>query len=437
VTDEGWRSRVRGVLTDRDGQVLVLGSGEGTSLPTIELDGYTEHALEDVRRGFAELLGTPVAILRYVARSSDSENKRLAIVYALERLDTDWNPPPGATWLDRGALDGDLRELVPERAPVPAKRAPWAQEEWLAEATAWIESSLRSLGRTPTGPVEQVRTWPLSAVLRVPTQEGRVYFKATSTSPLFVDEGRVMQGLARLFRHEVPNPLAIDSPRRWMLLEDVGESIGWDAPVEERESALRVFAFMQVASSSELDALLAMGCIDRRSAWLAREAQELISDDAAVAGLEDDEIVRLRELEPVLVALCLRLAERPVPDALVHGDLHLDNVARVGGRYVFFDWSDACVTHPFLDLIDVHREEDPVVQARLRDAYLSVWSDYASPADLLALWELSAPLASLNQAVSYRHILASVECGSVQNLDWALPHWLRLVLGTDFDSLQL
>ncbi len=180
-----------------------------------------------------------------------------------------------------------------------------------------------------------------------------------------------------------------------------------------------------------------MGCIDRRPAWLARAASELLRDDEALAGLEEHEIARLRSLEPLLVAACHRLAEGPVPDALVHGDLHLDNVARVGGSYVFFDWSDACVAHPFLDLIDIHSEEDKAVRTRLRDAYLSVWADYASPDDLLALWNLSAPLASLNQAVSYRHIFASIERGSTQNLDWALPHWLRLVLATDFDSLRL
>lgn len=437
MTAKRWRSRVRGVLTDREGRVLVLESS-GPSLPAAEIDGDADNELETVRRAFDELIGAPVAILRTLACSVERESKVLDIVYVLERLDAGWEPPPGAAWLDGEALDGELRDLLleelemNERAHVPAERAPWAQEGWLAEATAWIESSLHPVGRRPTGPVEQVRTWPLSAVLRVPTQNGLVYFKATSKLPLFVDEGAVMQGLAQLFRREVPRPLAVDHARRWMLLEDVGSAIGWDAPSDERESVLRVFAFMQVASSDDLEALLAMGCVDRRPAWLARETKLLLEDDKALAGLEEKEIARLRSLEPTLVALCSRLAEGPVPDALVHGDLHLGNVARVGGSYVFFDWSDACVAHPFLDLIDVHREEDPDLRARLRDAYLSVWSDFASPERLLELWELSTPLASLNQAVSYRYIAASVEPGPVQQLGSALPHWLRKVLETDF-----
>jgi hypothetical protein len=437
VTAKRWRSHVRGVLTDPDGRVLVLETS-GPSLPAVEIDGDADNELEAVRRAFGELIGGPVAILRSLACSVERESRLLDIVYVLERLDAGWDPPPGAAWVERGALDGELRDLLvgqleaSGRAHVPAKRAPWAQEGWLAEATAWIESSLRGVGRRSIGPVEQVRTWPLSAVLRMPTENGHVYFKATSKSPLFVDEGGVMEELAQLFRREVPRPLAVDHARRWMLLEDIGSAIGWDAPADERESVLRVFAFMQVASSDDLEALLAMGCVDRRPAWLARETKMLLEDDEALAGLEEQEIARLRSLEPTLVALCGRLGEGPVPGALVHGDLHLGNVARVGGSYVFFDWSDACVAHPFLDLIDVHREEDPDLRARLRDAYLSVWSDFASPEQLLELWELSTPLASLNQAVSYRYIAASVEPGSVQQLGWALPHWLRKVLETDF-----
>jgi homogentisate 1,2-dioxygenase len=57
--------------------------------------------------------------------------------------------------------------------------------------------------------VEQVRVWSMSCVLRVPTADGLVFFKATAGSPLFVDEGRVMRGLSRLTPY-VPRPLEQD-----------------------------------------------------------------------------------------------------------------------------------------------------------------------------------------------------------------------------------
>jgi aminoglycoside phosphotransferase (APT) family kinase protein len=416
-------------LRDRDGRVLVV-AGEGDPvLPEVRTVGLADDELEAVRTALAGVLGVRVAVLRQLARAVDRGARHLDVVYALESLDPRWEPPSHTTWLEE--LDGELAALV-EDGPVPPERTPWAREGWLAEAEAWIGSSLGALGRAPTGPLEQIRVWALSAVLRVQTDDGAVYFKAPAALPLFVDEGRVMQGLARLHR-EVPRPLAVDRERRWMLLDDVGAMIGWDAPREVREAALFVFGALQARSASQLDALLGMGCVDRRPAWLAREIRALLADDDALAGLDSDDGVRVRAVEPQLISLCRRLADGPVPDALVHGDLHLDNIARNGDGFFFIDWTDACVTHPFLDLIDVHREEDADTRDRLRDAYLSAWRDVAPQAVLLDLWELARPLSYANQAVSYRHIAANVEPGSGGELEWAIPHWLRLVLETDLE----
>lgn len=412
MTAESWRSRVRGAWTE-DGRVRVF--------PALDVDGYADEELEAVRAAFAERLGGCVAIVRNVERSVDREARLLDVTYELEPLEPVSSAPEA---------DGELAALL--GGEIPPERAPWARRGWLAEATGWIESSLAGLGRTPSGPIAQVKTWPLSAVLRIPTADGLVYFKATSASPLFVDEGHVLDGLAALFP-EVPKPLAFDSEHRWMLLDDLGSELGWDAPLEERGSVLEVFARMQVGSTRH--DLLELGCIDRPLPWLERETRELLADDIALTGLEDEEIARLRALEPDLAALCRRLAAGPVPNALVHGDLHLSNVARVDGRYVFFDWTDACVTHPFLDAIDIHREQDAAARDRLREAYLLPWAGFASPERLLETWVLARPLCHLNQAVSYRHILANVEPGSAQQLEWATPHFLRLVLDTDFEAL--
>jgi Phosphotransferase enzyme family len=435
VSGDGWRSRVRGVLSDGGGRVLVLASG---ALPEVEVDGYAEDALEDaledVRAGFEELLGTRVAILRYVTRAVDRERKHLDVAYALERLDPGWEPSARARWIDASALDPELAAFLGD-GRVPPGRAPWAREGWLTEASAWIETSLRDLGRPPTRPVEQVRVWPLSAVLRARTDAGNVLFKATCASPLFVDEGRVMEGLSRLFPREVPRPLVVDSERRWMLLDDLGSAIGWEASPKERETVLAAFSRMQVESTGHVDELLAMGCVDRRPAWLAGEIHELLGDDDALAALDDDKVERLRALEPTFASLGRRLEAGPVPDALAHGDLHLANVARNGDGYVFFDWSDAGVTHPFLDLIDIHGEKDAAVRHRLRDAYLVAWSDFAPRPRLLELWELARPLSSLNQAVSYRHIMANVEPGSAQGMERALPGFLERVLEADFEPI--
>ena len=283
-------------------------------------------------------------------------------------------------------------------------------------------------GPSPTGRVEQLKAWCLSCLLRVSTADGAVFFKATAALPLFVDEGSVMRGLARLFPGTVPEPLAVDAARRWMLLDDLGPELGWDAPVETREHVHRLFADVQVESSRHVDELLELGCLDRRPQWLAKQIGELIADDDALAGLDESEIARLRELEPGLLELCRGLSSHDVPNALVHGDLHLSNVARIDDRYVVFDWTDACVSHPFFDLIDVFREQDEAVRTRVRNAYLSAWLGFEPMSRLLELWAEAETVAALHHAVSYRHIVANVEPGSGQRLEWALPDFLRKAL---------
>ena len=317
--------------------------------------------------------------------------------------------------------------------PGPARdvRTPWARDGWLAEATEWIGESLAALGRPATDEIEEVRSWCLSCVLRVSTADGAVFFKATADLPLFVDEGRVVRGLSQLYPVNVPRPLAIDSDRRWMLLDDHGPELDWDAPLDVREEVLRLFSVMQVESTRHVDELLAIGCIDRRPAWLSTQVDELIADDAAVAVLEDAEIERLRSLGPHLRLLCQRLADGALPDGLVHGDLHLSNVAMRNEQYVFFDWSDACVANPLLDMLDVIREENERVRDAMRDLYLSAWVGFAPYGTLLELWRLAEPFAALNQAISYRSILANAEPEIDDGLEQWLPYFLRKALAAE------
>lgn len=441
MSPTNWRSHIHGLVSD-EGRVLLLRSEHGWMLPRVEVEGYVEDDLRPATGALEELLGAPVTILRYADRISDESRRLLEVVYVLESPELD-ETPLGAEWAGRETLaelplaepghreivDRHLREL--EQRSVPAQRVPWAREGWFEEATEWIEESLATRGRQPTGRIEQLRAWCLSCLLRVPTADGAIFFKATVDSPLFVDEGAVMGELARLFPENVPMPLAVDTPRHWMLLDDLGPELGWNAPLDVREEVLRLFAGMQVESSRHVSELLALGCVDRRLGWLAPQIRDLLADDASLAGLEDSEVTTLRALGPKLDTMCVGLDESGVPAALVHGDLHLSNVARMDGRYVLYDWTDAGVTHPFFDLIDVFREQDDAVRARLRDAYLSVWLDYEPMDRLLELWRDAEPLALLHHAVSYRHILANVEPGAGRELEWALPFFLRKVLAVE------
>jgi len=443
MSGQPWRSRVYGAVLRPPGDALLIRSERGWSLPCVELGSFSDDDLRPAARSFEEILGTPVAILRYVARRQDREQRLLEVVDVLEPLEPGWTPPAEAEWIDRESLAGlplqreEHREVLGgvldelESGVVPPERVPWARPGWLAEATLWIEESLGTLGKPPEGRIEQIRAWCLSSLLHVPTAAGAVFFKATAASPLFADEGRVMRGLAEHFPGNVPAPLAVDSPRRWMLLDDFGPELGWGAPLELREDVLRVFARMQIESAERVEELLELGCVDRRLYVLASEGRDLLADEAALAGLDDDEAERALAFGSRLDGLCAALAESGLPDTLLHGDFHLSNVAKVDGRYVLYDWTDASVGNPLFDLIDVFREENEARQAQLRDVYLSSWAG-AEPTDRLRdIWTRAQPLAFLHHAVSYKHIAANVERASGQELEWALPYFLRKMLDAE------
>jgi Ser/Thr protein kinase RdoA (MazF antagonist) len=150
-----------------------------------------------------------------------------------------------------------------------------------------------------------------------------------------------------------------------------------------------------------VDVLLELGCHDRRLERLSGQAATLAADAAALGGLTDAERAQFRVALPRLQAMCAALAACGIPQTLVHGDLHLHNVAGRAGHQQFFDWTDACVSHPFFDLISVFDDEDCARQVQLRDAYLGVWSDDAPVERLLEAWALARLLSDLHQAISY------------------------------------
>ena len=236
-----------------------------------------------------------------------------------------------------------------------------------------------------------------------------MYFKVPARLPLFVEEGIVTARLAERFPGYVPAPLAIEPERGWLLLPEFDELFPWTAPLETRADALRRFAGLQRRSAAEIDELLADGCLDRRLEVLEAQIHPLLHDPVATARFTADETIELRRLEPALEQLCRRLDALGPPATLVHGDLHMLNVARLNGELVYFDWTDACISHPFLDLISLQWEPEETSRAVLLNAYLEGWDGAAEPELLQEAVELAAVVRPLHHAVSYRTIVAGLE----------------------------
>ncbi len=113
---------------------------------------------------------------------------------------------------------------------------------------------------------------------------------------------------------------------------------------------------------------------------------------------------------PTLVESCRRLDEIGPGPTLVHGDFHPWNVAfGPGGTTRVFDWTDAAVSHPFVDLATyVFRTQDVAVRRRLVDAYVDAWSTEGSEASLREAAALGLVVGALYQVQTYRALLPTL-----------------------------
>ena len=75
-----------------------------------------------------------------------------------------------------------------------------------------------------------------------------------------------------------------------------------------------------------------------------------------------------------------------------------------------FDWSEACVSHPFFDLPTyLQRTDDEEARAAMLETYLEMWSDKAPIEELRALAELAHPLSLVHHSISYVRIVDALE----------------------------
>ena len=224
--------------------------------------------------------------------------------------------------------------------------AAWTDPEWLAGAHDWIHRRVEERRGRVSGPIEQphVRWW--STVLRVPTSAGVLWFKANH--PISAYEAAVVEVLADIRPDLVPGLVAVDLDKGWMLMADGGDRL---REIQERERSLDRwlevlprYGELQIAVSGRAENLVMLGAPDRRLATLADDYERLV---AGIDGSTAGEPARLKRLVPDVREMCQALDALGIPETIQHDDLHDGQVFVRDGTYLFFDWGDSCVSHPF------------------------------------------------------------------------------------------
>jgi hypothetical protein len=313
----------------------------------------------------------------------------------------------------------------------------WTRPDWRADAEAWIREHV-----DVTGDIEQphVRWW--STVLRVPTADGDVWFKACHPSHGF--EPALALELTRLRPERVIDVLAADPQRGWMLTGDAGsrlrELLGSTDDLIRWEEFLPLYADVQLAATDRAEHLLGLGVPDERLAVLPRHFEQVLVDRGVLLvdredGLEPSQYERLRASVPEVERLCEELAASGIPETVQHDDLHDGNVFVRDGEYLVFDWGDSCISHPFHSMVVTLRatawrfelEPGDARLERMRDAYLEPFGHYGSHAELLDAFATAYRLGTIARSLSwYRAVQAFPEIEPEESD--SVPYGLKLFL---------
>ena len=396
---------------NQDSLLLIQGK-KGWCLPHFVPFEHHFGVVSHINQAMYNQLKINVTVLCCVYNYFNPLNRQGSRVYALENHSLTWQPPAYAHWIKLDELHklnmqisthyNLIIDWFKERENYQNMTAiPWAIPGWFNLASQWIYHQIDYLGLTAISPIEQLKNWPLANVMRINTNQGNIYFKATAK--MFANEPEITQILTKYYPQHLPKILAINSQYHWILMQDIGgETLSNITNIYHWQSALRLFAEIQIDSAQYIDNLISQGWLDLRLDNVVKEINLLLKNY-----LFQPAILPLLTFAPQIIIMCKELSTLNIPPTLMHGDLSPRNIfVTADNYYLYFDWSDSCISHPFFDLIRFLYEIEidfpgvPDIRDRLRDAYLQPWTIYAPIDRLISVFELSSKtLTNLYQAI--------------------------------------
>ena len=318
----------------------------------------------------------------------------------------------------------------------------WQDLEWRKEAKEWIHAQAQRNSILITGEIEQPHMYAWSTILHVPTDQGKLFFKATAQET--IHEAALTQSLARWFPDCMPEFIAVDAGRGWMLMRDGGEqlraSIRPTKDIAPWKPVIKRYAEVQIGLAAHVTELLSLRIPDHRLSVLPALFSQLLADESNFMidqekGLTSAEWQDVKDKASVFEHICAKLTAYGIPESLNHGDFHDGNILLKDGHITFFDWGDGDVTHPFVSLrtffvsIEMALELEDYAftpeMEELLDIYLEPFQQFASREELLTAYQVSKPVASVVKALAWHTTISRMGEDLRKEYAWIVPELMR------------
>lgn len=291
--------------------------------------------------------------------------------------------PPVSSYLLKYAVEG-LR--VNE-----AQLLPYSQAGWFTAATTWVIQRLDMMGHKVKS-VMQVKHGTPGYILRVEVESSLFFYMKAIPPNGFNDELRTVSALAEVLPSSgFVTSIAENRTKSLMLMQDCGKPVlknfmmisGKD---DLAQSVLSKWGEVQLRSIDSVKDLEDLGCFKMDGSALVGIVKKIMNSPdwfrCQQARMKDGSRVERSESDykamylTFVQKLCTKISTYNIPLALVHGDLNPLNtlLEQDDGAYRFLDFSDTCVSFPFLDAISIASFYN--LEASDLGFYYNLWRDF-------------------------------------------------------------
>jgi Phosphotransferase enzyme family len=290
---------------------------------------------------------------------------------------------------------------------------------------------------------EVIQNTPWSSVYRFKMNQGFVFLKIVP--PALSLEPKIINILHTEFHANVPQIIAANHELYCFLMQDAGIKLHYYFK-ENFESdiltqAMQDYARLQIMTVDKVDLFLNMGVPDWRLAKLPKLYQDLIAHEKLLLedGLSQDELVKLKNLEPKLVSICEKLSRYKIKETFGHADFHDKNILinTPTKQTTLIDLGEVVITHPFFSFHNcLHRAKENFTLSDSQYQQLNLtcfkpWLALETQAHLLEILALIQQCWSIHAVLGELRLMNSVDPAAFQELHRQgrlaknLRHWIN------------